>query len=124
MFSLESFLDGAVSTLVMELMLQCNTIRRILNFICDIFSELAVSVLVGKVGKYKLLDIVRYTECFKHTHSRMEDWTRYDENGIFCIMYDTVMYCKVLLCIIKYFKHCDCELKQITLNSVSSKQFK
>ena len=55
--------------------------------------RLAVSELGGKVGKYKLLDIVRYTECFKHTHSRIEDWTRYEENGIFCIMYDTVMYC-------------------------------
>ena len=86
MFSLGSFLDGAVSTLVMELMLQCNTIGRILNFIHDIFSELAVSVLFGKVGKYKLLDLVRYTECFKHTHLRMEDWTRYNKNGICSIM--------------------------------------
>ena len=53
----------------------------------------------------------------------MEDWTRYDKNGIVS-MYDTVLYYKVLSCIIKYLKNCDCELKQITLNSVSSKQFK
>ena len=86
--------------------------------------RLAVSVVLGeKVGKYKLLDIVRHTECFKHTHLRMEDWTRYDKNGIVS-MYDTVLYYKVLSCIMKYLNNCDCELKQITLNSVSSKQFK
>ena len=89
----------------------------------ELSSETGSQCTGGKVGKYKILDIGRYTECFKHTHSRMEDWTRYDKNGIVS-MYDTVLYYKVLSCIMKYLKNCDCELKQITLNSVSSKQFK
>ena len=86
--------------------------------------RLAVSVVLGgKLGKYKLLDIVRYTVCFKHTHSRIEDWTRYNKNAIIS-MYNTVLYYKVLSCIMINLNNCDCELKQITLNSVSSKQFK